>query len=79
MFQAPNVGVGGSDHGNREKKEYCYTVAFFDEEGTWLCTEPFTVYAYDSDEATCAVDDSVEQHCEEFGYDSVDITLEDVC
>ncbi len=78
MFQAPNVGVGGSDHGNREAKEYCYQVKFFDEDGRFICKEPFTVPAKDSDQALCAVDDAVQDHCDEFGYAEADISLEDV-
>ena len=74
-----NTGVGGKDHGNREIKEYCYQASFFDEDGGYICTEPFTVSAYDADQALCVVDQAVQDHCLEFGYEEADITLEDVC
>lgn len=78
VFQAPNVGVGGDDHGNHIK-EFCYYVKFYDENGMFLCAEPFTVPETNSDDALAKVDDLVEGHCEEFGYFQADIQLEDVC
>ena len=65
MMQSPNTGVGGKDHGNREKEPYkntyCYSVKFFDEDGRYICKEPFTVEAHDQDDAWCWVDDEAEK------------------
>ncbi len=77
-MQSRNTGVGGKDFGNRETKEYCYMVKFFDEDGGFICMEPFTVPAKDSDQALCAVDDAAQDHCDAIGYTEYDIRLEDV-
>jgi len=78
LMQAPNVGVGGKDHGNH-KREYCYQVKFFDENGMFLCMEPFTVPATNSDSAYDAIEESVQDHCDSFDYFEYEINLEDVC
>ncbi len=78
MFQAPNVGVGGKDHGNR-RKEYCFQVKFLDEHGRVLCMEPYTITASDGDTAREMVQAIVDIDCEAFDYYEGELYLEDVC
>lgn len=80
-MQSCNTGVGGADHGNREtyKFTFCYLAKFYDEDGRFLCMEPFTTTAKNADDALETIDDDVQKHCEEFDYFEADIQLEDVC
>ncbi len=78
MFQAPNVGVGGKDHGNR-RKEYCFQVKFLDEYGNLICMEPYSVVSPDGDTARDMVQAIVDQDCETFDYYEGELYLEDVC
>ena len=74
-MQSCNTGVGGKDFGNT-KHEYCYLVKFYDEDGRLLCMEPYTIPAYDADEALQIVDEEVQEDCETFDYFEADIQLE---
>ena len=79
-FQAPNVGVGGEDHGNRtSKKEYCYLVKFYDENSRLLCAEPYTVTEEDADHAYDVVERQVSKDMDLHDYYDASIQLEDVC
>jgi hypothetical protein len=81
MMQAPNTGVAGEDHGNRtaKKREFCYLVKFYDEYGTLLCAEPYTVCEEDSDHAFDVVERQVSKDCNLHDYFDAEIRLEDVC
>ena len=82
LMQSPNTGVGGKDHGNRstvEKKEYCYLVKFYNEDGTLICMEPYTVTEENSEFAYDVVERAVSKDCDMYDYFDASISLEDVC
>ncbi|RLI66802.1 MAG: hypothetical protein DRO67_00065 [Candidatus Asgardarchaeum californiense] len=61
------------------KKEYCYLVKFYDEDGRLVCAEPYTTPAENSDEAMDIIDRTVSKDMNLFDYYDADIKLEDVC
>jgi hypothetical protein len=61
------------------KKEYCYLVKFYDEFGSLICAEPYTVHEENSDFAFDVVERQVSKDCDLFDYYDADIKLEDVC